>query len=92
MGRRVVVVAGLWFVRSGLAPFTDRLVGKFGLPVHGWRGPHHDSSPDGSVVPLSTTPGTPGRSGAADPAVYPGPDRNQRRHGAACADVRDAGR
>jgi NAD+ kinase len=26
------------FVRLHEAPFTDRLVAKFGLPVQGWRG------------------------------------------------------
>lgn len=34
--------------RLASAPFTDRLVAKFGLPVHGWRGPAHpdDHHPD----------------------------------------------
>jgi NAD+ kinase len=48
--------------RLARPPFTDRLVGKFGLPVHGWRGPHGEPSTGESFVPVSTTPGTPGRS------------------------------
>jgi NAD+ kinase len=48
--------------RLARPPFTDRLVGKFGLPVHGWRGPQAESSTEESFVPVSTTPGTPGRS------------------------------
>ncbi|MGH3437479.1 MAG: NAD kinase [Sciscionella sp.] len=40
---RVEVVEGrqpVRLVRLRGDPFTDRLVRKFGLPVHGWRGPH----------------------------------------------------
>lgn len=40
-GARIEVRRGRWpvrFVRLHEAPFTDRLVAKFGLPVEGWRG------------------------------------------------------
>lgn len=43
-GARVEVVRGVTpvrLVRFDNAPFTDRLVGKFNLPVQGWRGKHH---------------------------------------------------
>lgn len=43
-GARVEVVRGatpVRLVRFDSAPFTDRLVGKFNLPVKGWRGKHH---------------------------------------------------
>jgi len=33
-------------VRLHAAPFTDRLVGKFHLPVRGWRGPGEEDGPD----------------------------------------------
>ncbi len=37
---------------AGGAPFTDRLVAKFGLPVAGWRGrpPGRDTEPDGRAT------------------------------------------
>ena len=44
-GARVEVVRGelpLHLVRLGVAPFTDRLVEKFNLPVQSWRGRHHE--------------------------------------------------
>lgn len=44
-GARVEVVRGslpVLLVRFDPAPFTDRLVRKFSLPVKGWRGRHHD--------------------------------------------------
>lgn len=44
VGARVEVVRGatpVLLVRFGNAPFTDRLVRKFNLPVQGWRGKHH---------------------------------------------------
>jgi NAD+ kinase len=31
--------------RFARPPFTNRLVAKFGLPVHGWRGPAHVDDP-----------------------------------------------
>jgi NAD+ kinase len=31
------------------APFTDRLVNKFNLPVHGWRGAGHDDADVGGA-------------------------------------------
>ncbi|MQA09726.1 MAG: NAD kinase [Pseudonocardiaceae bacterium] len=43
-GTRVEVVEGsapVRLVHMWDAPFTDRLVRKFALPVHGWRGPAH---------------------------------------------------
>ncbi len=43
-GARVEVVRGdtpVRLVRFDNAPFTDRLVVKFNLPVQGWRGKHH---------------------------------------------------
>lgn len=43
-GARVEVVRGslpVLLVRYNPAPFTDRLVRKFSLPVKGWRGRHH---------------------------------------------------
>ncbi|QOR72220.1 NAD kinase [Ruania alkalisoli] len=42
-GARIDVVRGeerVRLARFNLAPFTDRLVGKFNLPVAGWRGEH----------------------------------------------------
>jgi NAD+ kinase len=36
------------------APFTDRLVAKFGLPVAGWRGLHGDRSRTGETVTEET--------------------------------------
>jgi NAD+ kinase len=40
-GARIEVRRGhvpIWLARLHEAPFTDRLVAKFGLPVSGWRG------------------------------------------------------
>ncbi|WP_159622420.1 NAD kinase [Ruania rhizosphaerae] len=44
-GSRIDVVRGaerVRLARFNLAPFTDRLVGKFNLPVAGWRGEHEN--------------------------------------------------
>ncbi|HEY0716785.1 MAG TPA: NAD kinase [Streptosporangiaceae bacterium] len=46
---------------DGGAPFTDRLVAKFGLPVKGWRGSRLGGRPDGDVD--STAPEGVGESG-----------------------------
>src|SRR6476659_7946892 len=39
------------------APFTDRLVAKFDLPVLGWRGRHHDEA-DGGAEEQAREPGS----------------------------------
>ena len=43
---------------AGGAPFTDRLVAKFGLPVAGWRGrpPGRDAEPDSRTPNRSRAP------------------------------------
>jgi NAD+ kinase len=40
---------------DGGAPFTDRLVAKFGLPVKGWRGSRLGGRPDGDVESTEET-------------------------------------
>ncbi|KWX05373.1 inorganic polyphosphate kinase [Carbonactinospora thermoautotrophica] len=50
-GARIEVRRGkqpVRFARLHRAPFTDRLVAKFALPVRGWRGGRADSVPEGS--------------------------------------------
>ncbi|NIZ93673.1 NAD kinase [Kineosporiaceae bacterium B12] len=45
VGARVEVrrsPSSIRLARLSTGVFTDRLVGKFGLPVHGWRGPRHE--------------------------------------------------
>jgi len=45
VGARVEVrrsPASIRLARLSTGVFTDRLVAKFGLPVHGWRGPRHE--------------------------------------------------
>jgi NAD+ kinase len=51
-GSRIEVRRGeqpVRLARLHRAPFTDRLVAKFGLPVHGWRGRHLHAATGGSV-------------------------------------------
>ncbi len=51
-GARIEVRRGVRpvrFVRLHEAPFTDRLVAKFGLPVQGWRGAAERRRGDGSA-------------------------------------------
>ena len=60
------------------ASFTDRLVGKFQLPVHGWRGP--ESRP--GTGPLADVPAPAGSTRTtevrSDPAIdHPGPGRER---------------
>ena len=72
-GRRTIDVAGssrvevrqdprpVRFARLAMAPFTDRLVAKFELPVAGWRGRRDDvrSAPDGRRDDVRSAPDGP---------------------------------
>ena len=53
------------FARLHQAPFTDRLVAKFALPVDGWRGrrdghDHHDDHHEHGVAHVHPSHGAPG--------------------------------
>lgn len=53
VGSRVEVcraVEPVRLARLACLPFTDRLVAKFGLPVHGWRGSAHPDEPRRGAV------------------------------------------
>ncbi|HEU4676119.1 MAG TPA: NAD kinase [Motilibacteraceae bacterium] len=61
-GARIEVRRGSQPVRLARlhrAPFTDRLVAKFALPVEGWRGRRSDPAPGGTLA----APGDPGLEG-----------------------------
>jgi NAD+ kinase len=66
-GARIEVRRGdhpVRLVRLHQAPFTDRLVAKFGLPVEGWRGAAERRRRDGAVAGRTGAAARPGGPGA----------------------------